>query len=48
MQKIGFQRVNFTDGYDYSVYYDLRATDESTGGKTALSALGMGSPLGFQ
>jgi hypothetical protein len=48
MQKIGFRRVDFADGYDYNVYYTLVPQDETGGGKAVLSGLGMGSPLALR
>jgi hypothetical protein len=48
MQKVGFRRVSFSDGYDFGYYYDLHPTDESKGGVTVLAANGLGAPLRLQ
>jgi hypothetical protein len=45
LEKIGFQRVTFRDGYDYGVYYDLDPGDEANGGASALAGLGLSQPL---
>lgn len=44
-QKMGCRRVSFTDGWQFSVYYDLSPMDESTGGQTVLAQMGIGAPL---
>jgi hypothetical protein len=48
VQKIGFRRVTFTDGYHFGVYYDLDPPDETKGGNTVLAGMGLGSPLRLQ
>lgn len=48
MQKAGFRRVTFSDGYNFGSYYDLEPTDETKGGNTVLAGLGIGTPLKLQ
>lgn len=48
LQKVGFRRVTFTDGFDYGVYYTLTPTDETSGGASVLQGMGIGSPLVLQ
>jgi hypothetical protein len=48
MQKVGFRRVTFSDGWRFSVYYDLNPSDETKGGNTVLVGLGIGTPLTLQ
>ena len=48
MQKVGFRRVTFSDGFNFAVYYDLQPPDETTGGNTVLAGLGIGTPLKLQ
>jgi hypothetical protein len=45
MQKVGFRRVSFTDGYNFAVYYDLKPSDETRGGNTVLAGMGLGAPF---
>ncbi len=45
LQKIGFRRVTFTDGYDESWSYTLEPDNESNGGKLVLGQHGLGEPL---
>jgi hypothetical protein len=47
LQKTGFRRVTFSDGFDDSEswYYDLNPPDETKGGQTTLQELGLGEPL---
>lgn len=44
LQKIGFRRVSFSDGFDFGQYYELEPDDESFGPKM-LSGMGLGEPL---
>jgi hypothetical protein len=45
LEKIGFRRVTFSDGFDYEVYYTLNPQNESNGGGTVLAEMGLGEPL---
>ena len=45
LQKIGFRKVHFTDGWDYGVFYTLEPSSEAGGGVTVLQQMGLGSPL---
>lgn len=45
LQKIGFKRVVFTDGYYESYTYDLEPDSEDGGGKIALKGLGLDQPI---
>lgn len=45
LQKIGFRRVTFTDGYYESYVYDLEPDSEEGGGKIALAGLGLDEPI---
>ena len=45
MQKVGFKRVSFSDGFDFEIYYDLKPVDETTGGKHVWTNLGISGPL---
>lgn len=45
LQKVGFRRVSFSDGYNFGVYYDLKPPDEASGGAAVLRSLGIGDPL---
>jgi hypothetical protein len=45
LQKIGFERVTFADGFDESYYFDLHPEDESHGGNTVLAQHGLDQPL---
>lgn len=45
LQKIGFRRVTFTDGYDDSFFYTLEPDDETDGGAKVLEQHGLGKPL---
>jgi hypothetical protein len=48
IQKIGFRRVSFSDGFNFGVYYDLNPQDEANGGKVVWAGLGITAPLVFQ
>jgi len=48
LQKIGFRRVTFADGFDESWYYTLDPQDESDGGTMVLEQFGISSPLKLQ
>ena len=48
MQKVGFRRVTFRNGYDFGVYYDLTPSNEASGGNTVLAGMGIGTPLKLQ
>ncbi len=45
LQKVGFRRVTFTDGYYESYIYDLEPDSEEGGGKIALAELGLDTPI---
>lgn len=45
LQKIGFKRVTFTDGFDESWFYTLEPTDESNGGAMVMREQGLDRPL---
>jgi hypothetical protein len=45
LQKVGFRRVTFSDGFNFGVYYDLKPPSESSGGATVLQGVGIGKPL---
>lgn len=45
LQKIGFQRVVFSDGYYESYTYELEPDSEAGGGKIALAGLGLDEPI---
>jgi hypothetical protein len=45
VQKAGFRRVTFSDGYDFGIYYDLEPEDEARGGAIVLAQVGIGVPL---
>ena len=45
LQKIGFRRVMFSDGFDFGSYYDLEPDNESSAGAAVLSGVGLGDPL---
>jgi hypothetical protein len=48
MQKVGFKRVHFSDGYNFGVYYDLDPPSEATGGNVVLRQMGLGTPIALQ
>lgn len=45
LQKIGFKRVTFSDGYFESWYYDLKPESEENRGKDALKGVGLSQPI---
>lgn len=45
LEKIGFKRVTFSDGFDESWYFDLSPQSEDEGGKLALRDAGLGEPI---
>jgi hypothetical protein len=45
LQKMGFQKVTFTDGFDETWYYTLKPQDEQNGGKITLAGMGLDQPL---
>lgn len=45
LQKIGFMRVTFSDGFDEAWSYKLHPEDESSGGTVVLAEHGIGAPL---
>jgi hypothetical protein len=45
LQKIGFKRATFTDGWNDTWYYDLDPDDESHGGGAMLAKFDIGDPL---
>ncbi|MCY1008400.1 hypothetical protein OV079_23150 [Nannocystis pusilla] len=45
LQKIGFKRVTFSDGYFESWYFDLEPADEANGGAAALRGVGLERPI---
>ncbi len=45
LQKIGFRRVTFTDGFDDAWHYTLAPDDESKGGSVVFSSFGITGPL---
>jgi hypothetical protein len=45
LQKIGFRKVTFSDGWDYGVVYTLHPENEGGAGVTVLQPLGIGTTL---
>jgi hypothetical protein len=45
LQKIGFRKVWFSDGFDFKSGYTLEPQKETNGGTIALEGMGLGSPL---
>lgn len=45
LQRIGFKKVTFTDGYGESYYYTFKPSDETHGGQKTLAPMGLGEPL---
>lgn len=45
LEKIGFKRVSFRDGFDFGLYYDLKPQDETQAGAVALREAGLTAPL---
>ena len=45
LEKIGFKRVTFSDGFYESWYYDLSPQSEEGGGKAVLDEMGLDRPL---
>lgn len=45
LQKVGFRRVEFSDGFDFGYYYTLSPPDEASGGSGVLRGMGIGDPL---
>jgi hypothetical protein len=45
MEKVGFRRVTFSDGWNFGVYYDLEPSAETSGGKSVWAGLGVSGPL---
>jgi tetratricopeptide (TPR) repeat protein len=45
LQKVGFKRVTFSDGYDSSFYYDLKPENEVKAFSKTLDGMGLGDPL---
>lgn len=45
LEKIGFKKVTFSDGYFESWYFDLSPQDESNGGRIALRDVGLDEPI---
>jgi hypothetical protein len=45
LQKAGYRRVTFADGYNESWFYTLYPEDERTAGARALTQMGLGQPL---
>lgn len=48
LQKSGFRRVTFSDGYDESWFYTLEPQGEANGGAIALAEMGIGQPLALR
>jgi hypothetical protein len=48
LQRIGFRRVNFSDGFEYGTYYDLHPSEETKGGGTVLDGMGLGQPISLR
>lgn len=47
LQKMGFKRVTFSDGYDSSFFYKLDPEDERKAFSKVLDNMGLGKPLRF-
>jgi len=45
LQKVGFKRVTFSDGYDSSFFYDLDPENEAKAFSRTLDGMGLGDPL---
>ena len=45
LEKIGFKRVTFSDGYYESWYFDLTPESEEESGKLALRGVGLDQPI---
>ncbi len=45
MQKIGFRRVSFSNGWNFHVYYTLNPSDETNIGKGVWEGMGVKGPL---
>lgn len=45
LQRIGFKRVTYSDGYFESWYFELEPQDEASGGTTALRGVGLDAPI---
>ena len=45
LQRVGFKRVNFADGFGATIYFDLDPPSETAGGQKALDELGIGERL---
>ncbi len=44
-EKIGFERVTFSDGFGLKQYFDLEPQNEARGGQTVLGGMGIGTPF---
>ena len=45
LEKIGFEKVTFSDGFYESWYYELNPQSEADGGKAVLEQFGLDKPL---
>jgi hypothetical protein len=48
MQKIGFERVSFSNGWNFYVYYTLNPSDETNIGKGVWEGMGVREPLALR